>query len=177
MRCAVAFLALALTACGTDGAMVAPPSTRASAPSSTLALPIAPFLPASVANRGALSVLGYTTEPGPGGGLVATVYFMAPEVASKIPAGDPPPAPCEPAPTVRGTGTEHVTVDVELRWIPKTPAALTMDADCTAYGHGPTVKTSYVVGPVSPSAKLFTGTPDGDVPLPFTVSETAETRK
>jgi hypothetical protein len=101
--------------------MVAPPSTRATAPSSTLVLPIAPFLPASVANRGALSVLGYATEPGSGGGLVATVYFMA------------PPAPCVPAPTVRGTGADHVTVDV----------------DCTAS-----------------STKLFTGTPDGDVPVP-----------
>jgi hypothetical protein len=51
--------------------------------------------------------------------MLFNVHFWAPEVASKIPAGNPPPpAPCELGPNVQGAGTDHVTVDVDLIWSP-----------------------------------------------------------
>jgi hypothetical protein len=117
--------------------------------------------------RGALNMIGYLTNPGPDGSLIATVYFWAPEVASKVPAGEPPPpAPCELAPDVKGEGTDRVTVDVVLTWSPKTTSSLSMNSDCNANGRGHQVRRSYVLGPVSSSAKLFTSQPEADTPLP-----------
>jgi hypothetical protein len=85
---------------------------------SSTTLPLPPptaFMPPSVITRGSLPMIGYLTSPQPDGGLIATIYFWAPEVASKIPAGNPPPpAPCELGPNVQGAGTDHVTVDVNL---------------------------------------------------------------
>jgi hypothetical protein len=84
-----------------------------------------------------------------------------------VPAGEPPPpAPCELAPDVKGTGTDHVTVDVVLTWSPKSTSRLSMNGDCNASGRGHQVRRSYVVGPVSSSAKLFTSQPEADTPLP-----------
>lgn len=139
------------------------PLTHPPYPALTFQPPIAPFTPLPVITRGSLNMIGYFTSPGPDGGLVATVYFWAPEVASRIPAGDPPPAACELAPNVHGAGTEHVTVDVELVWSPKTTASLGMNADCAADAPHQ-IRRSYVIGPVSASAKLFT--PGSETPLP-----------
>jgi hypothetical protein len=41
-----------------------------------------------------------------------------------------------------------------------------MNGDCNASGRGHQVRRSYVVGPVSSSAKLFTSQPEADTPLP-----------
>lgn len=129
--------------------------------------PPSPFVPPAVVTRGALNMIGYLTTPGPDGGLIATVYFWAPEVASKVPAGNPPPpAPCELAPNVQGAGTDHVTVDVELSWSPTTTSGLAFNSDCNAGGDRHQVRRSYVVGPVSATAKLFTSRPEADTPLP-----------
>jgi hypothetical protein len=160
---------LAFTAPGsTDSA--SPTSTRstiAQRPSSTFSLPPpTAFMPPPGMTRGTLPMIGYLTSPQPDGTLIATVYLWAPEVASKIPAGNPPPpAPCELGPTVQGAGTDHVTVDVELVWSPTTTSALPMNYDCNAT-RGHQVRRSLVVGPVSASAKLFTSKPEADTPLP-----------
>jgi hypothetical protein len=142
-------------------------STTSTRPSSTFSLPPpTAFMPPSVLTRGSLAMIGYLTSPQPDGGLIATVYFWAPEVASKIPAGNPPPAaPCELGPNVQGAGTDHVTVDVDLVWSPSTTPGLSMNFDCNAT-RGHQVRRSYVVGPVSASAKLFTSKPEADTPLP-----------
>ena len=52
-----------------------------------------------------------------------------------------------------------------LVWLPTTTSALPMNYDCNAT-RGHQVRRSYVVGPVSPSAKLFTSKPEADTPLP-----------
>src|SRR4051812_1513946 len=135
--------------------------------STTIPLP-APtaFMPPPGMTRGSLPMIGYLTTPQPDGSLIATVYFWAPEVTSKVPAGNPPPpAPCELGPKVQGAGTDHVTVDFDLVWLPTTTSALPMNYDCNAT-RGHQVRRSYVVGPVSTTAKLFTSTPEADTPLP-----------
>jgi hypothetical protein len=149
------------------------PSTRATTtrPSPTsfrfTVPPPTAFMPPPVMVRGSLDMIGYLTAPGPDGTLVAAVYFWAPEVASKVPAGDPPPpAPCELAPRVTGAGTDHIVVDVDLVWSPKTASSVSMNGDCRADGERHPVRRSYVVGSVSPSAKLFTSKPEPDTPLP-----------
>src|SRR5882757_674605 len=141
--------------------------TYPSRPSTTFSLPPpTAFMPPPVMTRGSLAMIGYLTSPQPDGGLTATVYFWAPEVASKIPAGNPPPpAPCELGPNVQGAGTDHVTVDVDLVWSPTSTSGLPMNYDCNAT-RGHQVRRSYVIGPVSPSAKLFTSKPEADTPLP-----------
>jgi hypothetical protein len=156
-------VALATLAC-TKPDSVATTSTR---PSATFSLPPpTAFMPPSVITRGSLTMIGYLTSPQPDGGLIATVYFWAPEVASKIPAGNPPPpAPCELGPNVQGAGTDHVTVDVDLVWSPTTTSGLSMNFDCNAT-RGHQVRRSYVVGRVSASARLFTSKPEADTPLP-----------
>jgi hypothetical protein len=163
----VATVALATLACTKpDSADTA--STTSTRPSSTFSLPPpTAFMPPSVMTRGSLDMIGYLTSSQPDGGLIATVYFWAPEVASKIPAGNPPPpAPCELGPYVRGAGTDHVIVDVDLVWSPPTTTSgLNMNSDCHAT-RGHQVRRSYVVGPVSASAKLFTSKPEADTPLP-----------
>jgi hypothetical protein len=95
-------------------------STRPTYPSTTFSLPPpTAFMPPPVMTGGSLAMIGYLTSPQPDGTLIATVYFLAPEVASKIPAGNPPPpAPCELGPNVQGAGTDRVTVDVDLIWSP-----------------------------------------------------------
>jgi hypothetical protein len=135
--------------------------------STTIPLP-APtaFMPPPGMTRGSLPMIGYLTSPAPDGSLIATVYFWAPEVTSKVPAGNPPPpAPCELGPKVQGAGTDHVTVDVDLVWLPTTTSALPMNYDCNAT-RGHQVRRSYVIGPVSATAKLFTSKPEADTPLP-----------
>jgi hypothetical protein len=136
---------------------------------SSTTVPLPPptaFMPPPVMTRGSLPMIGYLTTPQPDGSLIATVYFWAPEVTSKIPAGNPPPpAPCELGPNVQGAGTDHVTVDVELVWSPTTTSGLPMNYDCNAT-RGHQVRRSYVIGPVSASAKLFTSKPEADTPLP-----------
>jgi hypothetical protein len=145
-------------------------STGSPYPSRTsTTIPLPPptaFMPPPGMTRGSLPMIGYLTTPQPDGGLIATVYFWAPEVTSKVPAGNPPPpAPCELGPKVQGAGTDHVTVDVELVWLPTTTSALPMNYDCNAT-RGHQVRRSYVVGPVSASARLFTSKPEADTPLP-----------
>jgi hypothetical protein len=143
-------------------------STTSTRPSSTFSLPpLTAFMPPAVMTRGSLAMIGYLTRPQPDGGLIATVYFWAPEVASKIPAGNPPPpAPCELGPNVQGAGTDHVTVEVDMVWSPPTTTSgLNMNYDCNA-ARGHQVRRSYVVGRVSASAKLFTSKPEADTPLP-----------
>jgi uncharacterized protein DUF6199 len=142
-------------------------SSTYSPPPATFSIPPpTAFMPPPVMTRGSLPMIGYLTSPQPDGGLIATVYFWAPEVASKVPADNPPPpAPCELGPNVQGAGTDHVTVDVDLVWSPTSTSALPMNYDCNAT-RGHQVRRSYVVGPVSASAKLFTSTPEGDTPLP-----------
>jgi hypothetical protein len=136
-------------------------------PSTTLKLPPpTAFMPPPGMTRGSLPMIGYLTTPQPDGTLIATVYFWAPEVTSKVPAGNPPPpAPCELGPKVQGAGTDHVTVDVDLVWLPTTTSGLPMNYDCSPT-RGHQVRRSYVVGPVSASAKLFTSKPEPDTPLP-----------
>jgi hypothetical protein len=135
--------------------------------STTLLLPPpTAFMPPPGMTRGALPMIGYLTTPQPDGSLTATVYFWAPEVTSKVPAGNPPPpAPCELGPNVQGAGTDHVTVDVELVWLPTTTSGLPMNYDCNPT-RGHQVRRSYVIGPVSATAKLFTSKPEADTPLP-----------
>ncbi|KAA0086435.1 hypothetical protein CIW52_00335 [Mycolicibacterium sp. P9-64] len=142
-------------------------SAYSSRTSTTLALPPpTAFMPPPGMTRGSLPMIGYLTTPQPDGTLIATVYLWAPEVTSKIPAGNPPPpAPCELGPKVRGAGTDHVTVDVDLVWQPTTTSGLPMNYDCSPT-RGHQVRRSYVVGPVSASAKLFTSQPEADTPLP-----------
>lgn len=130
-------------------------------------LPVSPFLPPGVMVRGSLDMIGYLTTPGSDGGPILTVYFWAPEVASKAPEDDPAaPPPCELAPRVTGAGTDHVVVDVDLVWTPNTSKSVLMNGDCRADGGKHPVRRSYVVGPVSSSASLFTSKPEADTPLP-----------
>jgi hypothetical protein len=145
-------------------------STRSPYPSRTsttlLLPPPTAFMPPPVMTRGSLAMIGYLTTPQPDGTVIATVYFWAPEVASKIPAGNPPPpAPCELGPNVQGAGTDHVTVDVNLIWSPTSTSGLPMNYDCNAT-RGHQVRRSYVIGPVSATTKLFTSQPEADTPLP-----------
>jgi hypothetical protein len=142
------------------------PDSADSASTFSLPPPTA-FMPPPVMTGGSLAMIGYlTTSPQPDGTLIATVYFLAPEVASKIPAGNPPPpAPCELGPNVQGAGTDRVTVDVDLIWSPMSSSGLPMNYDCNAT-RGHQVRRSYVIGPVSASAKLFTSKPEADTPLP-----------
>jgi hypothetical protein len=167
IACALALTGVACTTTDSHEAASRPDSTTP--PTIALSrLPVAPFLPPSVMVRGSLDMIGYmTTSPGPDGGLVATVYFWAPEVTSKVPEDDPAaPPPCELAPRVTGVGTDHVVVDVDLVWTPNTSKSVLMNGDCRADGGKHPVRRSYVVGPVSSSARLFTSTPAADTPLP-----------
>jgi hypothetical protein len=143
-------------------------TTRTTYPSHSYTLPPpTAFMPPPVMARGSLDMIGYLTSPGPDGGLVATVYFWAPEVTSRVPEDDPTaPPPCELAPRVTGAGTDHVVVDVDLVWTPNTSKSVLMNGDCRADGGKHPVRRSYVVGPVSSSARLFTSKPDADTPLP-----------
>jgi hypothetical protein len=142
-------------------------STYPSRPSTTLKLPPpTAFMPPQVMTRGSLPMIGYLTTAQPDGTLIATVYLWAPEVASKVPAGTPPPPPpCELGPNVQGAGTDHVTVDVDLIWSPTSTSGASMNYDCNAT-RGHQVRRSYVIGPVSASATLFTSKPEPDTPLP-----------
>src|SRR5882757_445293 len=83
----VAFAALAFTKPDSADTASRRP-TYPSRPSSTFSLPPpTAFMPPPVMTRGSLAMIGYLTTAQPDGGLIATVYFWAPEVASKIPAG------------------------------------------------------------------------------------------
>jgi len=173
MRFTLATIACALTltgvACTTTDSVEAPSRPESTTPSTVALsrLPVSPFLPMPVMVRGSLDMIGYLTSPGSDGGLVATVYFWAPEVTSKAPEDDPTaPPPCELAPRVTGAGTDHVVVDVDLVWTPNTSKSVLMNGDCRADGGKHPVRRSYVVGPVSTSARLFTSKPDADTPLP-----------
>ncbi len=124
------------------------------------------FLPQPGATRGQLDLIGYLTAPGPNGATIATVYFHAPSVASQLPPGMTGPPPCDIAPRVTGADTDHVTVDIDLTFSAGSTAANAIMADCwPGEGHTPVVR-SYVVGPVPATAKLFTGKPAPDTPLP-----------
>ncbi|WP_319453220.1 MULTISPECIES: hypothetical protein [unclassified Mycobacterium] len=166
IACALALTGVACTTTATHEASSRPESTTP--PTIALSrLPVSPFLPPSVVVRGSLEMIGYMTSPGPDGGLVATVYLWAPEVTSKAPEDDPGASPpCELAPRVTGAGTDHVVVDVDLVWTPNTSKSVLMNGDCRADGGKHPVRRSYVVGPVSSSARLFTSKPEADTPLP-----------
>lgn len=171
--CVVA-LALAATSCSDSGEVrrgSPQPTTSATGSTTTTTaqsvLPGVPaFLPQPPANRGRLDLIGYLTAPGPDGATIATVYFRAPAVASQPLPGTSGPPPCDIAPHVTGAGTDHVTVDIDLTFSANSAAANAIMADCwTGDAHRPVVR-SYVVGPVPAAAKLFTGTPAPDTPLP-----------
>lgn len=161
-----------VTACAHEN--TATPTTPASATTTTTTkasspavLPGVPaFLPQPPANRGQLDLIGYLTAPGPDGTTVATVYFRAPAVTSVIPPGMAGPPPCDIAARVTGAGTDHVTVDIDLTFSASSAQANRIMADCwTGEAHNPVVR-SYEVGPVPATAKLFTGKPAPDTPLP-----------
>jgi hypothetical protein len=173
MRCTLAMIACALALAGvacttTDSDETSSRPESTTPPTVALSqLPVSPFLPPGVMVRGSLDMIGYRTSPGPDGGPILTVYFWAPEVTSKTPEDDPAaPPPCELNPTVKGAGTDHVVVDVELVWTPNTSKSVLMNGDCRADGGKHPVRRSYVVGPVSSSARLFTSKPEADTPLP-----------
>lgn len=157
-------LLVVLTSACTTSTETRSPTTTSSAPSPVL--PGVPaFLPQPPANRGRLDLIGYLTAPGPDGTTIATVYFHAPAVTAQIPPGMTSP-PCDIAPRVTGTDTDHVTVDVDLTFSAGSTAANRIMADCwTGDAHQPVVR-SYLVGPVRPTAKLFTGMPAPGTPLP-----------
>ncbi|MDX1872186.1 hypothetical protein SBI67_08645 [Mycolicibacterium sp. 120266] len=163
--------ALLATACAHENTTAPTTSTTsATATTTTTAQSVLPgvpaFLPQPPANRGRLDLIGYRTAPGPDGSTIATVYFHAPAVALQPLPGASGPPPCDIAPRVTGAGTDHVTVDIDLTFSANSAAANAIMADCwTGDTHRPVVR-SYVVGPVPASAKLFTGTPAPDTPLP-----------
>ena len=96
----------------------------------------------------------------------ATFGYIAPAVTSVIPPGMAGPPPCDIAARVTGAGTDHVTVDIDLTFSASSAQANRIMADCwTGEAHNPVVR-SYVVGPVPATAKLFTGKPAPDTPLP-----------
>ena len=143
-------------------------TTRSTHPSFTFTPPpMSPFMAPPLIVRGSLDMIGYLVSTGANGNPIATVYFWAPEVTSKVPAGNPPPPPpCDLAAKIKGAGTEHVVVDVDLVWAPTTAASARLNGDCRADGGKHPVRRSYLVGPISPSAKLFTSRPEADTPLP-----------
>lgn len=163
--------ALLATACAHENASAPTTSTTSTtATTGSTAQSVLPgvpaFLPQPPANRGRLDLIGYLTAPGPDGSTIATVYFHAPAVASQPLPGANGPPPCDIAARVTGAGTDHVTVDIDLTFSANSAAANAIMADCwTGDAHRPVVR-SYVVGPVPASAKLFTGTPAPDTPLP-----------
>lgn len=159
--------AVLLAACANEnnGAATSPSATTVATSPSPVLPGVPAFLPQPPATRGQLDLIGYLTAPGPDGTTVATVYFHAPAVTAQIPPGMTSP-PCDIAPRVTGTDTDHVTVDVDLTFSAGSTAANRIMADCwTGDAHQPVVR-SYVVGPVRATAKLFTGTPAPGTPLP-----------
>ncbi|GAS99669.1 uncharacterized protein RMCC_6634 [Mycolicibacterium canariasense] len=163
--------ALLATACAHENAAAPTTSTTPATTTTTTTdqtvLPGVPaFLPQPPANRGRLDLIGYRTAPGPDGSTIATVYFRAPAVTSQLPPGMTGPPPCDIAPHVTGADTDHVTVDIDLTFSANSTAANAIMADCwTGDAHQPVVR-SYMVGPVPATAKLFTGAPAPDTPLP-----------
>ena len=156
-----------VTSCAHEN--TAAPTTSASSTATTSSASVMPgvpaFLPQPGATRGQLDMIGYLTAPGPDGTTVATVYFHAPSVTAQIPPGMTT-APCDIAPRVTGADTDHVSVDIDLTFSASSAQANAIMADCWARPDNQTATRSYVVGPVPATAKLFTGTPAPDTPLP-----------
>ncbi|MBI3223950.1 MAG: hypothetical protein HYZ39_02705 [Mycolicibacterium cosmeticum] len=161
---AVLTIAALVTSCAHEN--TAAPTTSATSTTANILPGVPAFLPQPGATRGQLDMIGYLTAPGPDGTTVATVYFHAPSVASQIPPGMVGPPPCDIAPRVTGADTDHVTVEIDLTFSAGSTAANRIMADCwPGETHNPVVR-SYVVGPVPATAKLFTGKPAPDTPLP-----------
>lgn len=158
--CAVIFFAT--SSMDTSAATSSTSATRVSYPSYTYTPPPKPpFTAPPPQDRGALPMIGYTTTDG-----VATVYYYAPMAASAAPPPDRP-RPCDVAPRIEGTGTEHVVVNVDLTWAPTVEADVAGNYQCRAENTSdPLVARSLVIGPISPTAELITSKPLPNMRLP-----------
>lgn len=123
--------------------------------------PPKPFTVPAPQNRGALPMIGYTTDGG-----VTTVYFYAPPATSE-PAPEGRPRACDVTPRIEGADTEHVSVDVDLMWAPTVEEDANRGWACRKpSGDDPLVARSLVIGQISPTAELIASAPLPNMRLP-----------